>query len=519
MAPKNGGRVERRALEAPKNLMDVVDILADAIKLLDYSETRDMIFDLPKAIAYAVFDKDKKTVARECGERNDCVQLKGPEIIEELYELKRLLTRTMLFSSKKRFLAFLYTAVFDKEDVLLRKRTARILRPAFTVIRDKESKCLIVFIRGTRSLKDMLTDALCAPVSFGHIIYSDGQHRRKNMVSGHAHRGMIASASWIEKLCTPVLRKALHLYPDYKVKVVGHSLGGGTAALLTYKLREIQQFSSSTCVTFGPGINEFKAACMTLELAEFAKPFIISVINGSDIVPTLSISSAHEIISEGQIKEKNVPNTDHSLITAVSSRLPFAKAIAEHAVTRCTEVVMKHKQRTRSLLPWSQHESSGALSSSKLEKLAEVSRSETSCESLLTEELITEYLLDEDEHNSSSEGSDDDDTDDDEDELLNQVEKLKLEKQDNIPNIHAKKKEAGKAKNITEEESDCAVTKSARHRLYPPGRIMHIVPAHSSENSNSNHNDAHEKHIHLYETHRQLYGKLRLSRGMILDHK
>lgn len=49
---------------------------------------------------------------------------------------------------------------------------------------------------------------------------------------------------------------------------------------------------------------------------------------------------------------------------------------------------------------------------------------------------------------------------------------------------------------------------------------MHIVPtAHLSENiPNSNHNGSDEKHVYLYETPRDLYGKLRLSRGMILDH-
>lgn len=40
----------------------------------------------------------------------------------------------------------------------------------------------------------------------------------------------------------------------YIFQVVGHSLGGGTAALLTYILREQKEFSSSTCVTFAPGI-------------------------------------------------------------------------------------------------------------------------------------------------------------------------------------------------------------------------------------------------------------------------
>lgn len=37
-------------------------------------------------------------------------------------------------------------------------------------------------------------------------------------------------------------------------QIVGHSLGGGTAALLTYILREQKELSSSTCVTFAPGV-------------------------------------------------------------------------------------------------------------------------------------------------------------------------------------------------------------------------------------------------------------------------
>jgi len=96
----------------------------------------------------------------------------------------------------------------------------QILKPAFTVIRDKESKCLVVFIRGTRSIKDTLTDALCAPVSFDHFICSGGgRNERHNVVSGHAHRGMVAAADWIRKRCIPVLLEALHQYPHFKIKV------------------------------------------------------------------------------------------------------------------------------------------------------------------------------------------------------------------------------------------------------------------------------------------------------------
>nr|CAB3447930.1 unnamed protein product [Digitaria exilis] len=47
------------------------------------------------------------------------------------------------------------------------------------------------------------------------------------------------------------------LMQEPKAGIVGHSLGGGTAALLTYTLREQKEFASSTCVAFAP------AACMT----------------------------------------------------------------------------------------------------------------------------------------------------------------------------------------------------------------------------------------------------------------
>jgi len=98
------------------------------------------------------------------------------------------------------------------------KFACQILKPAFTVIRDKESKSLIVFIRGTRSIKDTLTDALCAPVSFDHFICNG--HESNNIVSGHAHRGMIAAANWIRERCIPVLREAHKRYPQFKIKVL-----------------------------------------------------------------------------------------------------------------------------------------------------------------------------------------------------------------------------------------------------------------------------------------------------------
>nr|KYP44857.1 Sn1-specific diacylglycerol lipase alpha [Cajanus cajan] len=516
---KFASNLKRRPAEAPNDFKDIVLSLAKAVRFC-YAETLGKwpVLDPPRVLIYtALNDKGKKIVAMECGQTSDCVQLKDPEMLKDLYQIKRCLTRTMLVS-KKRFRAKLFAAGFVKEDVLLRKRRARILKPAFTVILDKEAKCLLVLIRGTCSLTDTLTDAMGAPVSFEHkFICSDGEVRR-NTISGHAHRGMVSAADWIRKRCTHILI------------IVGHSLGGGTAALLTYKLREINELSSCTCDTFGPGMNKISSGHIIC--------FITSIINGCDIVLTLSASSIHDFISEGRTKRKIFLKDVRRSINAFGSRL----------VTRDTKVGLKNKQRTPSWFLWTRCEKTLALPQSKSENLDETSQSSKPCyESLLTQELILESASDEDECNSSNEESDHDDTDEEKqitsstqnittptncsisiDELLKKLKELELEARDDIPSIHAKEKETSTTKDTVEEinmvvhyeESVGTVTtpKTLDRHLYPPGRIMHIVPAPLIENSDTNDNDLDEKHVYLYETSKELYEKLILSRRMILDH-
>ncbi|KAG4387776.1 hypothetical protein AAZX31_09G040300 [Glycine max] len=448
----------------------------------------------------------------------------------------------------------------------------QLLKPAFTIIRDTQSKCLLLLIRGTHSIKDTLTAATGAVVPFHHSVLNDGGI--SNLVLGYAHCGMVAAARWIAKLCTPTLLKALGECPHFKVKIVGHSLGGGTAALLTYILREQKEFSSSTCVTFAP------AACMTWELAESGKHFITTIINGSDLVPTFSTSSIDDLRSEvtasswlndlrDQVEHTKVLNVVYRSATALGSRLPSissAKARVAGAgailwpVTSGTQVVMKRAQsvaeavvRTRSSLSsWScmsaRRRNVGPSVNSKTEDLTETSLiSERSTDSHMTEEVVREPML-KDESTSSSGGSGHDDTDEEEQlipaneditasavddftegQLWYELEK-ELQRQDNTMNIDAQE-EAAAAKEITEEENqlvdaaaECScssITTSDNldsHRFYPPGRIMHIVSVPLSDESNSNPDDPLEEHVGLYETPRELYSKLRLSRTMINDH-
>jgi hypothetical protein len=97
----------------------------------------------------------------------------------------------------------------------------QLLKPAFTVVRDRSSKCFLLFIRGAISVKERLTAATGAEVPFHHVVVQEG--RVSNVVLGYAHCGMVAAARWIAKRAIPCLSKAMEQSPDYEVKVTSFS--------------------------------------------------------------------------------------------------------------------------------------------------------------------------------------------------------------------------------------------------------------------------------------------------------
>ena len=119
-------------------------------------------------------------------------------------------------------------------------------------------------------------------------------------------------------------------------------------------------------------------------------------------------------------------------------------------------------------------------------------------------------------------------------ELWFELEK-ELQRQEDEPDAQAREEEAAAAREITEEEnmltdaaessktlesSASASDVSESLHFYPPGRIMHIIsmpPSDVSSDSVQQHENGEER-VAIYETPRNLYSKLRLSRTMIKDH-
>ncbi|KAE8679932.1 putative Chaperone DnaJ-domain superfamily protein [Hibiscus syriacus] len=530
-------RIVRRPDQAPATWLEAIATISETLRFT-YSETLGKwpIGDLAFGINYLMRRQGNFQVASVYGGDN-CLELNGEEIKKELNNLLRLLTLCMLFS-KKPFPVFLDSAGHSQEDVLLHKPKAELMKPAFTIIRDKKSKCFLLLIRGTHSIKDTLT---------------------------------AATARWIAKLTAPCLLKALGEYPDYKVKIVGHSLGGGTAALLTYILRERKEFASSTCFTFAP------AACMTWDLAESGKHFITTIINGSDLVPTFSAASVDDHRAEiqtydlqefskymknlknliipvsdifvydvhtshltsswlndlrDQVERIRVLNVVYRSATALGSRLPSmatAKARVAGAgallrpVSSSTKVVMKGAQnvaqavvRSRSsLTSWScigprrQNVSSGL--NAKGDDIIDASVASESSEALVTEVVTINEMRIKVECSSGG-GSGHDDTDEDEP-LIAMDRVITTSTTDEIAGADAS---SGSRSPISSSDT------SENLRFYPPGRIMHIVATPPSDaadiDDDRNGDGSGSGPVRIYETPRELYSKIRLSRAMINDH-
>lgn len=97
-------------------------------------------------------------------------------------------------------------------------------------------------IRGTASARDILTDLCASSENFivedypeiGGIGTEDSTATttKPPLIVGRAHKGMIDAAKSVARMTGKIVSDELDMYPNYSLVVVGHSLGGGVAAVL-----------------------------------------------------------------------------------------------------------------------------------------------------------------------------------------------------------------------------------------------------------------------------------------------
>ncbi|KAI1890097.1 hypothetical protein AGOR_G00169710 [Albula goreensis] len=151
----------------------------------------------------------------------------------------------------------------------------------FFVAVDHEKKKVVISIRGTLSPKDALTD-----------LTGDSE---RLPVEGHhgtwlGHKGMVYSAEYIKKKLEQEMILSQAFGRDlgrgtkhYGLVIVGHSLGAGTAAILSFLLRP--QYPTLHCYSYSP-----PGGLLSEDAMEHSKEFVTSVVLGKDLVPRIGLS-------------------------------------------------------------------------------------------------------------------------------------------------------------------------------------------------------------------------------------
>ncbi|XP_056463042.1 diacylglycerol lipase-alpha isoform X2 [Gadus chalcogrammus] len=151
----------------------------------------------------------------------------------------------------------------------------------FFVAVDHGTKKVVISIRGTLTPKDALTD-----------LTGDSERLPVEEQQGNwlGHKGMVYSAEYIKKKLEQEMILSQAFGRDlgkgtmhYGLVIVGHSLGAGTAAILSFMLRP--QYPSLQCYSYSP-----PGGLLSEDAMEYSKDFVTSVVLGKDLVPRIGLS-------------------------------------------------------------------------------------------------------------------------------------------------------------------------------------------------------------------------------------
>ncbi|KAI9591320.1 hypothetical protein BDF19DRAFT_389500 [Syncephalis fuscata] len=159
---------------------------------------------------------------------------------------------------------------------------------------DRTANAIVLTLRGTLGLSDILTDLTCSYAEFE-------LHGRRY----HTHSGMLESAQLLADPRSEVsrhVRMALEQEPNFGLVICGHSLGGGVAALLSLLCNQwppTRRFVTATLSPLPKGRSircfAYASPCVAdTELRKFARGLVTTIVHGHDIVPTLSLGVLHD---------------------------------------------------------------------------------------------------------------------------------------------------------------------------------------------------------------------------------
>ena len=210
--------------------------------------------------------------------------------------------------------AILQAAHITEKDMIFVRFEAqkRNVLPYFIAL-DHSKKSIVIAIRGSLSLDDVVTDLLFEPSDLDEWLSRDCRREddywdlpppqlrpASRSTKFAAHSGILeaARATLDDIRCVGRLRELLHgqdsTFPeaqDYRLVVCGHSLGAGCAFLVSLYLRKI--YPSLKCYAFSP-----PGGLATRELCAEARGWCTSIVCGKEMVPRLTLATFERLRDE-----------------------------------------------------------------------------------------------------------------------------------------------------------------------------------------------------------------------------
>ena len=186
-----------------------------------------------------------------------------------------------------------------EEDIIMFDNRNRIEEVPFFLVADRRTKSLVISIRGTLSLHDMLTDLRGEPGKMADETVAGVE------VHWQGHQGMVNAARYVykrlhgmdtgrrgQKESRESRRDELGMalatpdYAGFSIVVTGHSLGAGTASILAFLLRAKYQDTRVRCYAYSP-----PGGLLSREAAVESEKFTVSLVVGDDVIPRTSLAN------------------------------------------------------------------------------------------------------------------------------------------------------------------------------------------------------------------------------------
>ncbi|XP_045682173.1 diacylglycerol lipase-beta [Phyllostomus hastatus] len=179
------------------------------------------------------------------------------------------------------FGSILHTTGLQYRDFIHISFHDKVYELPFIVALDHRKECVVVAVRGTMSLHDVLTDlsAESETLDLGYDAQDCLAHKGISQAARYVYRRLVSDG---------ILSQAFSVAPEYRLVVVGHSLGAGAAALLAFMLRS--SYPHVRCYAFSP-----PRGLLSKSLHEHSKDFTVSLVLGKDVIPRLSVANLEDL--------------------------------------------------------------------------------------------------------------------------------------------------------------------------------------------------------------------------------